>query len=207
MTNTTNWDAIEKLYRMGVLSKRDIARQYRISEGTLRKHAKKHGWVQDLTKQVQERARTELLQPEKKPSQATQAEVAETGAAVIVRVVRNHRSEIAAGRLMVTALLQQLKDVATFRDDYQEEIVEFCQKEKSDERRTSMLRAVALPSNVAVLRDLASAMKTLINLEREAFNIGDGNSPEVEEKNKPRTVVLDFDAIHKKRAELASRNL
>ena len=205
MAKTTDWDAINNLYRTGVLSKREIARQYRISESGLRMHAKKHGWEQDLAKQVQERAYAELQHLEKKQSHTAEAEVIETGAAMIVQVVRNHRNEIAAGRQITKLLLRQLQDVATHRGSIEAEIEAFTEEDEGGARRTSMMRAVALPSNVAVLRDLATTMKTYISLEREAFNIGDGASPE-EEKPKELSIVLDFDAIRARCKPLVPSN-
>jgi hypothetical protein len=37
-----------------------------------------------------------------------------------------------------------------------------------------MLRAVALPSRAGVIVNLSSAVRTLVGLERQAFNLGDG---------------------------------
>ena len=37
-----------------------------------------------------------------------------------------------------------------------------------------MLRAVALPSRAGVIVNLSNALRTLVGLERQAFNLGDG---------------------------------
>jgi hypothetical protein len=37
-----------------------------------------------------------------------------------------------------------------------------------------MLRAVALPSRAGVIVNLSNALRTLVALERQAFNLGDG---------------------------------
>lgn len=42
---TPDWEAIESAYRAGVLSLRDIGEQYGVTEGAIRKRAKKFGWV------------------------------------------------------------------------------------------------------------------------------------------------------------------
>ena len=40
-------------------------------------------------------------------------------------------------------------------------------------RRAMMLRAVALPSRAGVIVNLSNALRTLVALERQAFNLGD----------------------------------
>ena len=47
-----DWSGIQALYRTGQLSVRAIARQYGISEGHIRKQAKKQGWTRDLRAKI-----------------------------------------------------------------------------------------------------------------------------------------------------------
>lgn len=49
---TPDWEAIESAYRAGVLSLRDIGEQYGVTEGAIRKRAKKLGWVRKAGTQV-----------------------------------------------------------------------------------------------------------------------------------------------------------
>lgn len=49
---TPDWEAIETAYRAGVLSLRDIGEQYGVTEGAIRKRAKKFGWVRKTGTQV-----------------------------------------------------------------------------------------------------------------------------------------------------------
>lgn len=49
---TPDWEAIESAYRAGVLSLRDIGEQYGVTEGAIRKRAKKFGWVRKAGTQV-----------------------------------------------------------------------------------------------------------------------------------------------------------
>jgi replicative superfamily II helicase len=42
---TPDWEAIESAYRAGVLSLRDIGDKYGVTEGAIRKRAKKFDWV------------------------------------------------------------------------------------------------------------------------------------------------------------------
>ena len=47
-----DWEAIESAYRAGVLSLRDIGDKYGVTEGAIRKRAKKLGWVRNSGTQV-----------------------------------------------------------------------------------------------------------------------------------------------------------
>jgi hypothetical protein len=47
-----DWEAIESAYRAGVLALRDIGEQYGVTEGAIRKRAKKFGWVRKVGTQV-----------------------------------------------------------------------------------------------------------------------------------------------------------
>lgn len=49
---TPDWEAIESAYRAGVLSLRDIGDKYGVTEGAIRKRAKKFGWVRKAGTQV-----------------------------------------------------------------------------------------------------------------------------------------------------------
>lgn len=47
-----DWEAIESAYRAGVLSLRDIGDKYGVTEGAIRKRAKKFDWVRNSSTQV-----------------------------------------------------------------------------------------------------------------------------------------------------------
>lgn len=49
---TPDWEAIESAYRAGVLSLRDIGDKYGVTEGAIRKRAKKFDWVRNSSTQV-----------------------------------------------------------------------------------------------------------------------------------------------------------
>lgn len=177
----TDWEAIEKHYRAGVLSLREIAKQLGVTDGAIRKKAKANGWQRDLTARVAERVRAELVRSEVRTPHApealrTEREIVSSAAATVVQVVREHRRDIAAGRGIVSLLASQLLDVAGARDAFEDVIEQECAADASGERRAKLLKAVSLPVHAATMRDLSNAMKNLVGLERQAFSIGDAPS-------------------------------
>lgn len=56
-----DWEAIEREYRAGQLSLREIGRQYELSEGAIRKRAKAERWERALSDKVRSAVREKLV--------------------------------------------------------------------------------------------------------------------------------------------------
>jgi predicted transcriptional regulator len=57
-----DWSEVEPLYRAGVLSVSEIARQFKITETAVRKHAKQHKWKRDLAAKVRAKTTQKLIE-------------------------------------------------------------------------------------------------------------------------------------------------
>ncbi|WP_025915808.1 hypothetical protein [Herminiimonas sp. CN] len=174
----TDWESIEKHYRAGVLPLREIGRLHDVSDTAIRKKAKVHGWLRDLTAKVNEKVRAELVRTEVRTANAkdqlrTEREIVDSAAGTVVEVVRSHRRDISSGRDIVGLLMQQLTDVAGRRSEFEEAIEIETADDQTTERRNKLMKAVSIPVHAVVVRDLSIAMKNLIGLERQAFNISD----------------------------------
>lgn len=178
-----DWESIEKHYRAGVLSVREIASLYEVTEGAIRKHAKKNAWERDLTAKVQAKARDELVRNEVRTAYAkadgvrTEQEIITEAAMTVVQVVREHRQAIAAGRNMAAMLMDQLLDAATHRPELEAIAEEVTVEDKTAERYNKLMRAVSLGAHASILKDLATAVKNYVGLERQAFNVPDVPEP------------------------------
>jgi len=183
---TPDWEVIGKEYRAGLLAIREIGRRHSISEAAIRKKANQEGWKRDLTQEVRSKVRENLVRNQVRTPNATDEEIVAEAAEIGVQVVESHRRDINQGRAMVSLLMGQLRDAANSRAEIEETIEA---TEEDIKRRNQLLRAVALPSHAAVVRDLSTAMKNLIALERQAFNLTD----KAEDLSGRRLVVLDDD--------------
>lgn len=174
----TDWEAIERHYRANVLSIREIAKQQDVSEGAVRKKAKAKGWERDLSAKVAEKVRSELVREEVRTANPqTEREIVDVAAATVVHVVRSHRSRIKQGNALVELLTNQLIDVAGKREEFEATIEEVCENDKTGERRTRLMKAVSLGSHATIAGNLASATKTWIGLERQAFGLANEEPP------------------------------
>lgn len=188
-----DWEAIEREYRAGVLSIREIAARHGCTDAAVRKRAKRDGWQRDLTGKVQEAVRTALVRAEVRDSPGareerarTEREIVEEAAHTVVDVVRSHRKDVRASHAIVRTLLAQLGDAADYRETLRDMVEDHAEERLAKganpgtvgQERAMMMKMVALPAHAATARDLATALTKLIALERQAFNIDQTPDPD-----------------------------
>ena len=181
----TDWESIEREYRAGALSVREIAKRNGVTHGGIRKRAGKEGWTRDLSAKVRAAVSTALVSAtvstETSGDKArTERKIVEDAASAVVALVREHRKDLSRGRGLVDKLLAQLDTAADARDVIEALIDEEtafapddsqATKQRKEAQRRAMLAAVSLPAHAGVLKDLATVLKSLIPLERQAFNM------------------------------------
>ena len=190
MTAKPDWEQIERDYRAGVVSLRGIAdRDGNVTEGAIRKRAKKYGWKRDLTGKVRAAARAKLAvdlgaqddgtqSGTQKQRMRTEAEIVEDGGETQAQVVRTHRTDIRRARKACGNLLGELEASTQHREQIEESVREETKGDRSSQRRNRMLSAVSLPGRASTLRDLSLSMQRLVALERQAFSIDDEQPPQ-----------------------------
>lgn len=153
-----DWEAIEREYRAGQLSLREIGRQYDVTAPAVLKRAKKHGWERDLSNRVRESVNAKLVREtarETAPVNAVNAqEAVALAAARGVDVVFRHRRDIAKLDALKTRLAEKaetlIEKVADLKD---------------------------LGDAVAAVEGLGRTQAKLIPLERQAFSL-DASKPD-----------------------------
>jgi hypothetical protein len=150
-----DWEAVERAYRAGMLSLREIAAQHGLSDTAIRKRAKRDGWARDLTAKVRERVRSQLVRIETET--ANENELVDEAANQVVAMVREHRKGIrqlrSIAERLATRLTGELDGVG------------------EDGKQPSLL------GHAAAVRELSTVMKTLVPLERQAFNADEPEPP------------------------------
>ncbi|MEJ0092813.1 MAG: hypothetical protein WDN46_05130 [Methylocella sp.] len=175
-----DWEAIEREYRAGQLSVSEIGRLYGVSHTAINKRAKKDGWQRDLAERVRREVSARLVSEGVSASNAR--ETIELAAERDIQLVREHRKDIGNGRKLVAALFDELKQVSENRDEI-EDLIEADaahsgpKGEIDFKRRNMMLRAVSLGGRATAVASLSIAMRNLVGLERQAFNLPDKADP------------------------------
>lgn len=171
---------VERDYRAGQLSNREIGRRHGRSEAWVRKVAKEKSWARDLAGAVRHRVRESLVREGVRANQCELAGVEPSDTAIVdeaaaigVELVRSHRRDIAAVRKAATDLLDELG----LRGPPEEWQLSGAQGR--------LLLKITDRSRVA--SDLAAILARLIPLERQAFGL-DEDRPG---GSQPMTVVWE----------------
>lgn len=187
---TLDWEGIERDYRAGLLSVREIGAANRVSHSAILKRAKRDGWDRDLAAKVRARAEAKVAKaavttPETAATKATEEQIIEANAEVIARVRLSHRTDInryrkLANQLM-TELEQQTQQVPELADLGK---LMYRPDDKGIDKLNELYqKVISLPVRTKTMKDLGDTLKTLIGLEREANGIGQGkdDTPPVRE--------------------------
>ena len=179
--SVVDWEAIEREYRGGILSLREISE---LHPGTnhvkIARKAKKEGWERDLSEKIKAKAdalvtKRAVTNGVTENSRVTEQQVIETNALAIVNVRLLHRVGLSDGREIIKAmmgelsaqcgaenadLLRQLGDMMRSPDEF-----------GNDKLNDLYLKVVSLPGRAKTMKDLADSMTKLIDKERQAFGL------------------------------------
>lgn len=174
-----DWEAIEREYRAGLLSNRQIAQKYRCAESAVRARAKAHKWEKDLTGQVRSAANAKLLRFEERTAgdiSATDAEIIENAATQLAALVLRHRVRLSnlnkSAEVMARRLAQYLANETP--DGF------FIGENES-------------PSQL--LERLTRTTSAIITEERKAFQVDDAGSTRGADSADVQRAVDEFDSF------------
>lgn len=197
-----DWEAIEREYRVGTKSLREIGREYGVSDTAIRKRAKQFGWERDLTEKVNQQVRNALVRiavresnertdEQKAKARASERDTVEAAARERVDVIRTERNDINVLRELEQDFFKELRRENEMIPDLLQLVEEETAGDANNQRRNAMIKALSLPSRAQTLRDLAQVMHKRIALERQAFNLEDQpvQPPEDPEQVKRRAEV------------------
>lgn len=156
-----DWEAIERDYRIGQLSLRQIAVKHEVAVSSIVKKQKAGKWTRDLSEQVRVQTKAELIRlaAEKARENATKsvqsdAESIQAAAHTNVEIISAHRHDIQ---------------------------IEADRTRKLAEKVDALMGATVLAKDVALLasthESLVRSRARLIALEREAYGIGEAEPP------------------------------
>lgn len=190
-----DWEAIESAYRAGLLSVREIASQQGVTHTAINKRAKRDGWERDLKAKI--KAKADSLVSKREVSRLVSTEKAvserqliEASAEVIANVRMEHRGDIRRAREITNSLFDELgaecADVASLRK--LGELMIEPDENGRDKLNEIYHSIIAMPERVKSVKALSDALKNLISLERQAYDI---DGPEGDNSVKKLSDLMD----------------
>lgn len=181
-----DWEAIESAYRAGVMSLREIASQNGISEGAIRKRAKRDEWSRDLNAKVKERAddlvrKAEVRKQVRSETVLSERVLIEATAEVIATVRMEHRGDIRRARTLANALFDELEaECADIESLRKLGALMLDPDENGRDRLNELYHAIiSMPERVKSMKALSETLKNLIGLERQAYSMDEGEKDKV----------------------------
>lgn len=188
MTDTTkpappDWERIEIAYRAGVLTLREIATQVGgVTEGAIRKRAKRDGWTRDLAAKIKAKAdylvRKESVRKsgtlESGVPAATEREVVDSVAAQQAGVRLKHRRLAARAQELTESLISELESQTGNLPALVAlgEMLRSPNEHGADKLNDIYQAVISLPERTKTMKALSETLRNLVGLEREAYNIG-----------------------------------
>ena len=186
----TDWERIELDYRAGIKTLRQIASEHGISEGAIRKRAKRDDWTRDLSDRIHDKA-DQLVRKEavrssvRAESTVSERALVEANARAIADVQLAQRKLIQRKQAIVESLMQELEaqvgpgNAALLADlgDMLRNPDESGQDKLNDLYR----RIISLPERAKTAKTLAETLRITVDMERQAFGMdakgADGAAP------------------------------
>ena len=173
-TQKADWHAVERDYRAGLLSLREVGKLHGVSHVRIQAVAAENGWQRNLTAKIQAKA-DEIVQRREVIAMSVQDEraVIDANAQVIANVRSEHRQDIRRARAIAGALMAEL-EVQTFDMVLMSELGTLMRNPNEDgmDKLSEIYRKViSMPGRVDTAKKLIETMKSVIGMEREAYGI------------------------------------
>lgn len=182
MTNKQpDWERIEQLFRAGLLSVREIASACGVSHTAINKRSKTEGWERDLKAKIKAKAdslvsKREVSNKVSTETLATERGIVEANAEVIADIRMAHRTDIGRSRRLANKLLDELESLTDEQGTIKSLIKQLKEGDHEDGEAMADMLALAnkigaLPSRTKTMKELAETLKTLVALERQAYEL------------------------------------
>lgn len=174
----SDWERIERDYRAGVKSVREIAAQHSVSHTAIQKRAKADGWERDLNAKIKAKAEAKVAKAQVAKlvaieNKATEAQLVEVNAEALAQVRLSHRADIGRARSLVSKLLGELEATTDNAELFAQLGEMLRQPDDNGRDRTNDLyrKVISLSGRVSDLKALSEAMTKLVTLERQAWSM------------------------------------
>lgn len=182
----TDWEAVERDYRTGKFTLRELEAKHGAFNSSIARKAKKSGWTQDLTLAIKQATHAKLTEAmvSEMASDGAQNDSATVLAAAEInkQVILGHRHGLLALTNVKRTLLAQIEQAAQSLPELAEviEMVRNPDDNGIDRANDALRKAMSRSALVDDLKKLADVDEKVRKGEREAFGLDAGAKPENE---------------------------
>ncbi|WAU72397.1 hypothetical protein O1450_09720 [Acinetobacter sp. TR11] len=190
-----DYDRIERGWRAGILSPRQLAAAYeeetgqKVSHAAIIKHFTKLGIPRNLAEKIKAKSDAMVTQA-MVTEQVTPVtikrdkDIIEDAATQLTNIRLGQRKDIQRSRKIAMSLFDELEhQVGVENAENLEKLGELLRSE-DDKGRDALndlyMKIISMPGRVKSMKDLSDTLKTLIALERQAFGLDDENNKPVD---------------------------
>ena len=174
-----DWDAVAIDIRAGILTDREIGAKHGRSHGAIQQYAKKHGIERDLTTRIQHKTKAKLAKAQlaKETSQEraklTEEQTIEIAAEAAATIVIKQQGRIGRHLRLSESLLSELESQTIDRTLYEQlgELISATDENGIDRLNELYRKIISTPSRIDSHKKAVETEKTLVALERQAFNL------------------------------------
>lgn len=177
----TDWEAVERDYRIDKFTLRELAKKHDANHATIARRAAREGWAKDLTgairKATNARVISETVQQKCDTAQQNATDTVLAAAEVNTRVILGHRTGLKAITDIKRTLLNQIEQAAANMTDLSE-LIEMVRKPDDngiDRANDALRKAMSRSALVDDLKKLADVDEKVRKGEREAFGLDDAD--------------------------------
>lgn len=179
-----DWEGVERDYSANLLSLREIGKRYGVSEGAIRKRAKRDGWTRDLAIRIQSKAddlvRKDAVRSEVRSQNAvSERDIVNANAEAVSQIRLGHRSDISRARRLVGSFLSELEQTTDGGDMLEQLGLLMRREDKNGVDKLNDLyhKVIGLSGRVTNLKALSETLKNLVALERQAWGLDEPVKP------------------------------
>lgn len=175
-----DWQAIERDYRTGQFTLRELESKHGANNATISRRAAKAGWTQDLSVAIRQATNANLIaaivQEKSSDAQQSAASTVLAAAEVNSQVILKHRNGLNRLTAIKSKLLEQIEQAAENMEDLAEviEMVRSPDDNGMDRANDALRKAMGRSALVDDLKKLADVDEKVRKGEREAFGLNDG---------------------------------
>ena len=180
-----DWELIERDYRAGIKTLRQIGDEHGVSHTAIQKRAKKEDWSRDLTQKVQQKAQDLVAKREVANSVAREQKVSDVETVraygeIVANIDLSQREDVKAAMANARGLLMELVQLA--RPEFREMLEAIAEEfDQSTDRRVDKANElyryiISLAGRLKMAKELAAVHGVYVPLQRKIYRLDDDDS-------------------------------